>query len=145
MKTFLKRVLFYFLSFTWGIIMTFFGAIAMIIFAFMGRVKTYHGRLYAHIGEGWGGVSLGCFFICSDDCQEDYIQSHECGHGLQNIIWGPLFLFVVAIPSFARYWYREWVVKTGRKQYGQLPAYDDIWFEDQATKWGEKYIETNQW
>ena len=49
---FLKRILFYVLSFTWGGIMTFFGLIGIIIFACMGRVKTYHGRLYGYIGEG---------------------------------------------------------------------------------------------
>lgn len=140
-----RRELFYFLSFTWGGIMSFIGLIGILIFAAMGRVKKYHGRWYGHIGQGWGGVSLGCFFFCSDDCQEDYIQSHECGHGLQNIIWGPLFIFVIAIPSFLRYHYRDWAINTGRKTWKDLPDYDSIWFEKQATKWGEKYIETDIW
>jgi hypothetical protein len=44
-----------------------------------------------------------------------------------------------------RYWYRDWVIITGRKSYNDLPAYDDIWFEGQATIWGEKFIETDRW
>lgn len=48
----LKRIGFYVLSFTWGFIMSFIGLIAMGVFACMGRVKKYHGRLYATCGKG---------------------------------------------------------------------------------------------
>ena len=106
-----------------------------------GHYHTFHGRWYKIIGNGWGGVSLGCFFLCGEDCQTDYLMSHECGHGLQNIIFGPLFPFLIAIPSAIRYWYQEIRYKKG------LPnkSYDAIWFEGQATNWGQKYILTNKW
>lgn len=70
---------------------------------------------------------------------------HEYGHSIQVMIWGPLWLFVVAIPSVIRFWYREWYYKhkyfTTRKS---LPPYDSIWFEGQATRWGNRAFE-NEW
>lgn len=136
-------ILFYLVSATWGCIMTLIGAIVILISLPFGKVHTYHGRLYATWFKGWGGVSLGCFFVCGEDCQYDSIMSHECGHGLQNCIWGPLMPFVVCIPSAFRYWYR--VLKYNRKNLTPPTKYDDIWFEGQATNWGKKYILTNIW
>ena len=73
------------------------------------------------------------------------VCAHEYGHGIQNLWWGPLFLFVIAIPSAIRYWwrifYRKFIYPKNRKK---LPAYDDIWFEGQATKLGKK-AEANTW
>ena len=51
----------------------------------------------------WGGLELGCFFICSEGPTE-HLLAHEAGHGLQNCLWGPLFPFVIMIPSAIRYW-----------------------------------------
>ena len=142
MKLILKRIGFYFLSFTWGFIMSFIGLIAIAVLACMGRVHTFHGRLYGTIGKGWGGLELGCFFVCGEDCQSDYLRGHESGHGLQNIIWGPLGIFVIFIPSAIRYWYREF--KYNRKGLTPPTDYDSIWFEKQATEWGKKYIITDR-
>lgn len=139
-----KLVIFYLLSFTWGAIMTVFGLIGILFSLPFNRVRVYHGRLFAFWGKGWGGVSLGCFFFVAKDCMDnDHICSHECGHGLQNCLMGPGFLYI-AICSFVRYWYREYLVRSGKKQWYELPDYDDAWFEGQATQWGEKYILTNK-
>ena len=116
MKTSLiiKRTLFYCLSFTWGIIMSLIGLITVTSIGLFKGFHIYHGRLFTSIGKNWGGVSFGCFFICSEDCiNSEHLKAHECGHGLQNIVFGPLFPFVVAIPSMIRYWYRE--LKYSRK------------------------------
>lgn len=140
MKLIFKRVLFYIASFTWGIVMSLIGGIVMILP--FGKLHTFHGRIYKTYKKGWGGLELGCFFICAEDCQSDTLRGHECGHGIQNIIWGPLFPFVIAIPSAIRYWYIQ--LKYYRK--GKFPpfGYDDIWFEGQATEWGKKYILTDR-
>lgn len=106
------------------------------------KVHTYHGRLYATWSRGWGGMELGCFFVCGEDCQYDSLMSHECGHTIQNCIWGPLMPFVVCIPSAFRYWYREF--KYHRKNLTPPTKYDDIWFEGQATEWGKKYVLTDK-
>lgn len=143
MKTF-RRIVFYLLSFTWGILMSAIGLLVVLGAAVVGgQLKTYHGRLYCVIGDNWGGLELGCFFLCGTTSDQEWstTRAHECGHGLQNCLWGPLTLFVITIPSAIRYWYRE--IKYHRQ--GKVPPtkYDDIWFEGQATRWGQKYVDTD--
>ena len=135
-----RRILFYVISFTWGILMSMIGLLVILFSLFFNKVRVYHGRLYAVWGKGWGGLELGCFFICSESSGE-HTFAHECGHGLQNCIWGPLFPFVIGIPSMARYWYRYFKRKNNPGI--KLPPYDSIWFEGQATKWGEQYVATD--
>ena len=144
MKLFLKRILFYILSFTWGGIMSIIGGLVILCLLPFGKVHVYHGRIYAAVGEWWGGISLGCFFLCdmyAHNHPDDGTLSHEAGHGLQNCIWGPLFIFVIAIPSLIRSQYLN--MKYYSKGIECPFDYDDIWFEGQATKWGKKYIATN--
>lgn len=49
----------------------------------------------------WSGcVTLGFFVFMDSRYDDDDILRHECvGHVLQNAILGPLFPFVIAIPS----------------------------------------------
>ena len=125
--------------------MSFIGLWPILVLAFMGRVHVFHGRLYGVIGEDWGGVNFGCFFLCCENStNDDHLRAHECGHGIQNIIFGPLMPFIVAIPSAIRYWYREIIWRKNKEKYWTLPEYDAIWFEGLATNWGEKYILTDR-
>ena len=143
MKLILKRILFYIISFTWGGIMTTIGLIVLLVTLPFGKFEIYHGRIYKRIGKNWGGVELGCFFLC-DNSADEYILAHESGHGLQNCLWGPLMPFVICIPSAIRYWYREFIWHFNKEKFNKLPEYDAIWFEGQATKWGKKYIITDK-
>lgn len=137
----LKRVLFYILSFTWGICVTLIGLIIILFSIPFKKVHSYHGRLYAVWGKNWGGFSAGPFFVIGENCEG--CNSHECGHGLQNIIFGPFMIFLVCIPSIVRYWYLE--LKYYRQGKVAPKPYDSIWFEHMATAWGKKYIETDRW
>ena len=98
------RKLFYILNFTWGIIMNIIGAVGATAFLAMGHKPFKHaGSVVFRTGHNWGGVSLGIFsFVCEE--AGDHTLNHEFGHAIQNAIFGPLFPFVVAIPSFTRYW-----------------------------------------
>ena len=143
MKLILKRILFYIISFTWGGIMTVIGLVVLLVTLPFGKFGIYHGRIYKRIGKNWGGLELGCFFLC-DNSADEYILAHESGHGLQNCLWGPLMPFVICIPSAIRYWYREFIWHFNKEKFNKLPDYDAIWFEGQATKWGKKYITTDK-
>ena len=143
MKLILKRILFYIISFTWGGIMTAIGLVVLLVTLPFGKFGIYHGRIYKRIGKNWGGVELGCFFLC-DNSADEYILAHESGHGLQNCLWGPLMPFVICIPSAIRYWYREFIWRFNKEKFNKLPDYDAIWFEGQATKWGKKYVITDK-
>ena len=148
----LKKILFYFLSFTWGFITSFIGLIMLLIPLFTTHIiHCWHGRLYGVMpqcfGYGWG-FEMGCFWFVAYDCDKyndlnNEFMGHEAGHGLQNIIFGPFQIFLVSIPSAIRYWYRE--LKYYRKGKEPKTAYDDIWFEGWATSLGKKYILTNKW
>lgn len=110
----IKNILFYLLSFTWGILMTLIGGVAILALIITGhKPKLFNGRCYVQVGDYWGGVDLGCFFITDKDVSLNTKQ-HECGHGIQNIILGPLMPFVVCIPSATRYWLQE--IKTWKNR-----------------------------
>lgn len=135
------KILYNFLSFTWGIIMTLIGGIAALVALCCGLKPFRHGGMIGFaFGEGWGGISLGRVLFCSKDCRNStHLLNHEFGHSFQNAWWGPLFPFVVGLPSMIRYWYREF--KYYKKGVTPPTAYDDIWFEGQATYLGDRYIE----
>ena len=148
-KNFCKRfdrVLFYILSFTWGFIPSFIGLIMLIPFFISKRYKIYSGRIYGifpkSFGDDWG-FEMGCFYFVANNNADVTgmnigLHMHECGHGIQNIIFGPLMLLLVSIPSMIRYWYRESKINKGKGS--SLKPYDDIWFEAQASYFGSKYI-----
>lgn len=128
-------ILYYLIQWTWGLPLTFLGALSYIIFVKILKYKTYKYRNLICIVVPWnfGGLNLGMFAIHGE---KNYsLISHEYGHSIQNLWWGWLMPFVITIPSAARYWYRELLFKKG------VPlktGYYDIWFESQATKLGEK-------
>lgn len=106
MKT-IKIILFYIISFTWGILMTLFGCLCALGLLITGhKPKLFHQNIYFEVGTGWGGFEAGCFFFCCKD-HDLHLMQHESGHGLQNLVLGPLMLFIVSIPSCIRYWLRE--------------------------------------
>lgn len=190
----LKTIGFWFVQCTWGFIMTFIGALVTLGLIIAGKKPKRIGpEIYTEVGKNWGGLELGGFFICNKNAGNK-TKYHECGHAIQNLIWGPLFPFIIAIPSATRYWLRKcntrmkkslfnlfyllislvvttlgailfshyvigikaiviifealriyfllvsiWMSTIEIPKYDKGPIpYDAIWFEGQATKWGEK-------
>ena len=135
--------LYYLLNYTWGIITTFFGWLTLGILSLIFIKKTKERGLfgpccYIMFGNNWGGLELGTNFIIADGMGEEWTlhtKCHELGHTFQNAILGPFAIFLVFIPSFIRYWYRE--IK------GAKVPYDAIWFEGSATDIGTDYFNTN--
>lgn len=99
-----KTTCFYILSFTWGILYTLIGSIVMLSLLVVGKKpQRFNDRFYIRVGKHWGGCNLGPWFIC-DESPSLHTKQHESGHGFQNALWGPLYPFVVCIPSGLRYW-----------------------------------------
>ena len=135
-----NKYLFYLLSFTWGLPMTLIGCIAAVFLLIVGHRPYKYGYCCCfEVGNGWGGVNLGIVIIVSKTALE-HTKAHEHGHAIQNCWFGFLMPFVVGIPSVIRYWYREWVVRSGRKKYSELPKYDAAWYEGSASKLGHKFM-----
>ena len=117
MKKILSYTVYWILQCTWGIVMTFIGAVVALGLIITGHKPKLMGpTVYFEVGEGWGGMELGGFFLCSKDSSMR-TKYHECGHGIQNIIWGPLMPFVVCIPSAARYWLFNFTTPLARAIY----------------------------
>lgn len=128
------KVLYYFLSFTWGVIYTLIGLICSLILLCCGcKYKKYHKTFYQEFKENWGGVSLGMNFVICKNSGES-TKAHEYGHTHQNALLGPFFIFLVAIPSAIRYWYRN-------IKHISSPSYYAIWFEGSASDIGEAVVE----
>lgn len=137
---FTKSSLFWIISFTWGSIMTVIGFVAALFLMISAhKPKRFHYNVYFEIGDGWGGVELGAFFIVQKNSSLQTKQ-HEAGHSLQNLMFGPIMPFLVCIPSAIRYWSRREAIRKKKKTYADMPPYDAIWFEGMATRLGEKYF-----
>lgn len=133
-------VIFYIVSFTWGLLASLIGIIIMIPFLFTGKVRVFCNRLYGVFpkcfGSGWG-FEMGCFFFTSNDTEHCWsLLRHEMGHGIQNTLFGPFNLFIITIPSIIRFWIYVIKDKKGKK----LKPYDSIWFEGSATKIGTYFM-----
>lgn len=132
------RWLYYFMACTWGVIMTILGCLITIILAIVKIFipkKVIFERYYwiysITVGpEWWGGCEMGLMFLRDHNSSVNYINPHEFGHTFQNCLLGPLFPFMVAIPSAIRYWLREILPKK------IWAPYDSAWFEDAATQCG---------
>lgn len=125
------KFFYYFLIFTWGLPMTIIGLFASVILLSAGiNPIKYNMMYYFKAGKYWGGISLGITFI-RDTTSNGTIEPHEYGHTFQNAILGPFFIFLVAIPSFIRYYYQRYSKRPKK-------VYDAIWFEHSATFIGDE-------
>jgi len=136
-KKSISYTLFYALSWSWGLPMTLCGAVIIGILRLRGTpLRRFGPCFYAEIGEGWGGLELGMFFL-KDNAPSPHICLHEAGHAVQNILFGPLMPLIVSIPSAVRYHLRAYAQRRGEPLRGM---YEDIWFEAQATALGRRYF-----
>lgn len=117
--------------------LSFIGDIAYLILCLLGyKQKIFYDICpYFEIGKGWGGLSLGWFFICCEDSSES-LKCHEVGHTLQNANIDGWKMLTLSLGSVARYWYRE--------IFGATTPYDSWWFEGQATELGTKYVKNRK-
>lgn len=133
-----QKTAYYLLQFTWGILMNLFGLIGAVAMIATGHKPQKHGGaiMFVTKKKNWGGLSLGMFsFVCAN--APERTKNHEFGHSLQNCKWGPAFPFVIAIPSFLRYWKFMIRLYSGKKL---TESYHSIWFEKQANDLGADYI-----
>ena len=120
MKKTLKTILFYVLSCTWGIILTFIGVLIAAALLIVGyKPYKFHNYVYFRVGDHWGGFEMGPFFLLDNQCGLPSKQ-HEAGHGIQNAILGPFMPFVVSIPSATRWGLFNFETQKGRYIFGVI-------------------------
>lgn len=139
----MRKNIFYMLSFTWGLPVTLLGCVAAFVLKVSGHASKKWGYCrYFELGENWGGLNLGPVFFTNKEPSE-HIRNHEFGHAVQNCVFGPFMLLIIAA-SVVRYWMREYQHRIKKVPYADLPPYDSIWFEGQATMLGTKHIKNCQ-
>lgn len=134
-KKVLFGILFWFLSLTWGIIMTSIGLVITGILNFIKfsaaiagyqlKIKTHINgcSLITEVGGNWGGLELGAVALCGNYSKTnptwfEHTRRHEFGHSLQHLYLGTFFIFVVAIPSATRYWLLEFKGRKNKNIFG---------------------------
>ena len=139
------KFLYYLIQWTWGIIQNIIGGLFCLIMMLHGnKPEMQRNAVCIETKYNWGGAcNIGMFIFLGKGCRS--CIPHEYGHSIQGLMWGPLWLFVVAIPSLTRAGYRTWyydhVYPKTRKS---LPHYDAVWFEGQATALGKRAF-ANEW
>lgn len=138
-KTSVKDFLFYLVQWTWGLSVNLVGWIA---FTICTKIKGYRWQHFGYakiVYMPWnaGGLSLGLFIFVKDQHKNKKwtynTRIHEYGHTWQCLLLGPLYWFVIALPSiiwcncFANY----------RKK-NDIP-YSALYCEGWANAWGEKF------
>lgn len=125
---------------TWGLPQTLVGAIYFLInrkqphFDYNGAVAT--------IWKSKSSLSLGLFVFVSDDpfyYYPDYrdkfdentyskmLLVHEYGHTIQSLIFGPVYLIAVGIPSVLWSFFPLFVRKRERQKISYFSAYPERW------------------
>lgn len=135
------KFLYYFLALTWGLMNAIIGFLVFVAlnvahwFTPKVKISKYHWMVCISAGPNyWGGFSCGLTFV-RDQKSHISINKHEFGHSFQGMLFGPLFIFIIAIPSVIRYWTQTIREKQGKEN----KPYDSRWFEDAASQCG-RYV-----
>ena len=141
----MKRFLYILTECVWGFPQTAAGLVL-----FIANIKKRHYLYHGAVVTEWdhaSSVSLGLFLFISSARIEDRridgaipseymaraLLVHEYGHTIQSLFFGPLYLFLIGIPSFA------WgALPRYRKQRKKGRPYSDFWTERSANKLGER-------
>lgn len=130
----LKSVLYWCVQCTWGLLQTVMG---LVLFVRYSRCKHefYHGAILTYHDGNWGGVSLGLFIFVNGNRPEVWTKDarvHEYGHTIQSLIFGPLYLVIIALPSIV--WCSSKTLHQKRMR-GELNYYD-LYCESSANTLG---------
>jgi len=131
---------FWVVSFTWGLPASLAGAVMALVYHARGfEAQRLHRNIYFENVRPVGSNNLGPFFFLGENAMA-VTPYHEAGHGLQNIVLGPLYPIVVGIPS--EIWYQYFIRKYADELANDWDpeerriAYDKMPTERWATQWG---------
>ena len=135
----MKKFFFYLVQFTWALPQNLVGAMAYLILSRKHEHERFHNSYITYVEkENFGGVSIGIFIFINPARKEDWLHDtriHEYGHTIQSLFLGPVWLFVVALPS---------VIWAGSKRLADYRKKNDVSYytlycEGWANLWGAKW------
>ncbi len=128
----MKRFFYTVLQILWGFPQTLLG-----FAVFLRLRKASHFRYHGAVVTEWRrstGVSLGMFIFIPEGKRGRDFLVHEYGHTIQSLLLGPLYLFVVGIPSVL--WCNLRCFETMRRK--KKISYQKLYTERWANHLGEK-------
>lgn len=138
-KNAVKKFLFYFVQWTWGLPVNLVGGI---IFLFCTIIKKRRWQRFGYsyiVYLPWksGGLSLGLFIFIKENHKNKVwtynTRIHEYGHTWQCLILGPLYYLIIALPSAIWCNFFEGYRKRNNVSYYKL--YCEAW----ANSFGQKF------
>ena len=131
----IAEIFYIFWQWTYGFVQTVAGLALLLRFARCPKFYYHGATVVVHDGK-FGGVSLGMFVFVNGGRGEEWKRAatvHEYGHTLQSLLLGPLYLFVIGIPSAV------WCNAPRFEKMRRAGAsYFDFYPEKWAEKWGER-------
>lgn len=128
------KFLYYLLQFTWGLPQNLLGY--FLTRKYKESEEFFGSRIYYH-NDNWGGISLGMFIIINAGKGKEWIDSvkvHEYGHSIQSIILGPLYLFVIGLPSLIWCNSKRFITLRKEKNVSYYSFYPERWANYLGTK-----------
>lgn len=102
---------------------------------FLGKLSLVADRHYNLCWKGekmLGGISLGPFAFVSKSMRGESIAHEVDGHTVDSKIFGPLYLFVIGIPSLVHAWLYDY----------KTSCYYDFYTEKRANKFAKLGVNT---
>lgn len=121
------------LQWTWGNMQTVAGFVLYLWYIRCPHTY-YNGTILTTCPPSFWGISLGQFIFVPDVPNKEEYEVHEYGHALQSLLLGPLYIFVIGIPSIS--WGRIPCFIKMRQQ--KNIRYTSFYCEKWASDWGEK-------
>ena len=134
------KILYRLLQCTWGLPQTLVGLIYFVV-----NIKCRHYSYHGAVVTEWhskSSLSLGLFVFISDDpfcyyptytkkySKKEFSKMllvHEYGHTIQSLIFGPIYLIAVGVPSIAWSFLPTYVKKREREKISYFSAYPETW------------------
>ena len=135
----LQSILFYIVQWTWGLPVNIVGGIAYLICTKI--LKHKHSKFgfanIVYLPWNAGGLSMGLFIFVRDEKEKKEwiynVRIHEYGHTWQCLLLGPLYYFVVALPSVI------WCNCFQKYREKNNVSYYKLYCESWANSFGERF------
>lgn len=134
----MRRLLYLFCQWTWGLPQTLIGAVFYLYYRQKGCLHFRYQGAYAVVWtKRAGSMSMGCFLFLYPGWTPDNrtLLEHEYGHTIQSLLCGPLYLLAIGLPSVL--W--AGVPAFRRRRQTRHVSYYAVYPEKQATALGQRF------
>lgn len=132
---------YYLIQFTWGFLQNLLGLI-LFLKERKKKIDFFKGAFIGYHNNNWGGISLGVFILISNNKDDKWLfntKIHEYGHTIQSLLLGPLYPFIIGIPSLVWCNAKKYIKLRKERNISYFSFYPERW----ANYLGEKMTKLN--